>query len=133
MRDPVLFRSMVMSQWNPILSNDTLFLPAFYRLARLPVVYVCLIYFLEQTKSYIVEAALIPFLLKSCSDTANPCEIHPGVMKMLDLMWACMENFEILPCLKHLFYGLLKSYWHRPVLADFKTQVRQISLYTMCV
>lgn len=44
---------------------------------------------------------------------------------MLDLMWACMEEFEIQPCLKHLFYGLLKAYWHRPVLADFKTQVWQ--------
>jgi hypothetical protein len=25
--------------------------------------------------------------------------------------------------LKHLFYGLLKAYWHHPIQADFKTQV----------
>ena len=76
-----------------------------------------------QTKSYVVEAGLIPFLLNSCSSATNPSETHAGVKKMLDLMWACMEDFEIQPCLKHLFYGLLKAYWHRPITADFKTQV----------
>ncbi|XP_028398244.1 E3 ubiquitin-protein ligase RNF123-like [Dendronephthya gigantea] len=80
------------------------------------------------TRSYVVEAALIPFLLNSCSKTVHPTEIHPGVKKMLDLMCACMEDFEIQPCLKHLFYGLLKAYWHRPVLADFKTQTASLSL-----
>ncbi|XP_046839611.1 E3 ubiquitin-protein ligase RNF123-like [Xenia sp. Carnegie-2017] len=79
-------------------------------------------------EAYIVEGLLIPFLLNSCSSTVDPSEFHPGVKRMLDLMWTCMEDFELHPCLKHLFYGLLKVYWHRPVLADFKTQRESLSL-----
>ena len=37
-----------------------------------------------------VEEVLLPFLLKSCSET-SPLEHQPGVEKLLDLMWACME------------------------------------------
>ena len=37
-----------------------------------------------------VEEALLPFLLKSCSGS-NPLEHQPGVHKVLDLMWVCME------------------------------------------
>ena len=79
--------------------------------------------FFNQTDPYIIEAALIPFLLNSCSPAVNPTEINSGVTKILDLMWVFMEDFELQPCLKHLFYGLLKAYWHHPILTDFKTQV----------
>ena len=37
-----------------------------------------------------VEEVLLPFLLKSCS-SSNPLEHQPGVQKVLDLMWVCME------------------------------------------
>ena len=37
-----------------------------------------------------VEEVLLPFLLKSCSGS-NPLEHQPGVHKLLDLMWVCME------------------------------------------
>ena len=37
-----------------------------------------------------VEEVLLPFLLKSCSGS-NPLDHQPGVHKMLDLMWVCME------------------------------------------
>lgn len=44
-----------------------------------------------QSNAYVVEEALIAFLLNSCSPSANPCEQHAGVTKILDLMWTCME------------------------------------------
>ena len=37
-----------------------------------------------------VEEVLLPFLLKSCSGS-NPLEHQPGVHKVMDLMWVCME------------------------------------------
>ena len=60
--------------------------------------HVLLVYFHEavifhsdsQTKGYAVENVLLPFLLKSCSG-GNPLSEQPGVQKMLDLMWVCME------------------------------------------
>ena len=43
-----------------------------------------------KTGGYVVEEVLLPFLLKSCSET-SPLEHQPGVQKVLDLMWVCME------------------------------------------
>ena len=43
-----------------------------------------------KTGGYVVEEVLLPFLLKSCSET-SPLEHQPGVEKVLDLMWVCME------------------------------------------
>ena len=37
-----------------------------------------------------MEEVLLPFLLKSCS-ASNPLEHQPGVQKVLDLVWVCME------------------------------------------
>ena len=37
-----------------------------------------------------VEEVLLPFLLKSCSGS-SPLDHQPGVHKILDLMWVCME------------------------------------------
>ena len=37
-----------------------------------------------------VEEVLLPFLLKSCVG-CNPVEHRPGVHKILDMIWVCME------------------------------------------
>ncbi|KXJ20214.1 E3 ubiquitin-protein ligase RNF123 [Exaiptasia diaphana] len=73
------------------------------------------------TKGYAVEKVLLPFLLKSCSG-GNPLSDQPGVKKMLDLMWACMEDFELQPCMEQLLFALIKAYWYQPVTLDFKHQ-----------
>ena len=52
-----------------------------------------------------VEEVLLPFLLKSCSGS-NPLDHQPGVHKMLDLMWVCME------VLKTILYTLCEIYIH---------------------
>lgn len=79
------------------------------------------------TGGYVVEEVLLPFLLKSCSGS-NPLDHQPGVHKILDLMWVCMEEFEIEPCLSHLLNALIKFYWFQPVTLDFRSQVRCLSL-----
>lgn len=79
------------------------------------------------TSGYVGEEVLLPFLLKSCSSN-NPLEHQPGVHKVLDLMWVCMEDFELEPCLCHLLNALIKCYWFQPVTMDFRSQVHCLSL-----
>ncbi|XP_048584294.1 E3 ubiquitin-protein ligase RNF123 isoform X2 [Nematostella vectensis] len=79
------------------------------------------------TKGYVVEKVLLPYLLRSCSD-CEPLADQPGVTNTLDLMWACMEDFELEPCLEHLLFALIKAYWYQPVTMDFKTQTHCLKL-----
>ncbi|XP_031562489.1 E3 ubiquitin-protein ligase RNF123-like isoform X2 [Actinia tenebrosa] len=79
------------------------------------------------TKGFVVEKVLLPFLLKSCSG-GNPLAEQTGVYRMLDLMWACMEDFELEPCLENLLFALIKAYWYQPVTLDFKQQAHCLSL-----
>lgn len=50
-----------------------------------------------QTGGYVVEEVLLPFLLKSCVG-CNPVEHRPGVHKILDMMWVCMEVSWVWAC-----------------------------------
>ncbi|EDO45063.1 predicted protein, partial [Nematostella vectensis] len=79
------------------------------------------------TKGYVVEKVLLPYLLRSCSD-CEPLADQPGVSNTLDLMWTCMEDFELEPCLEHLLFALIKAYWYQPVTMDFKTQTHCLKL-----
>ncbi|RMX52910.1 hypothetical protein pdam_00010966 [Pocillopora damicornis] len=73
------------------------------------------------TGGYVVEEVLLPFLLKSCVG-CNPVEHRLGVHKILDMMWVCMEEFELVPSLSHLLNALIKYYWFQPVTMDFRRQ-----------
>ncbi|KAK2550933.1 E3 ubiquitin-protein ligase RNF123 [Acropora cervicornis] len=75
----------------------------------------------SETSGYLGEEVLLPFLLRSCS-SSSPLEHQPGVHKVLDLMWVCMEDFELEPCLSHLLNSLVKCYWFQPVSMDFTSQ-----------
>ncbi|XP_029185488.2 E3 ubiquitin-protein ligase RNF123-like [Acropora millepora] len=79
------------------------------------------------TSGYLGEEVLLPFLLRSCS-SSSPLEHQPGVHKVLDLMWVCMEDFELEPCLSHLLNSLVKCYWFQPVSMDFTSQVHCLTL-----
>ncbi|XP_058956271.2 E3 ubiquitin-protein ligase RNF123 [Pocillopora verrucosa] len=79
------------------------------------------------TGGYVVEEVLLPFLLKSCVG-CNPVEHRPGVHKILDMMWVCMEEFELVPSLSHLLNALIKYYWFQPVTMDFRQQVHCLTL-----
>ncbi|KAK3585943.1 hypothetical protein CHS0354_038485 [Potamilus streckersoni] len=69
--------------------------------------------------AYVVEACLLKFLLQH-NDTSNFLQPVPKILKVLDLMWSLMQDFELKPCLEHLMVSMLSSYRFSPVTPDFR-------------
>ncbi|KAL5013113.1 hypothetical protein ScPMuIL_007383 [Solemya velum] len=70
-------------------------------------------------KAYIVEACLLKCFQKHC-DTKNYQASQPYIIRILDFMWAFMQDFELKPCLQHLSVSVLSAYRFSPVTPDFK-------------
>ncbi|XP_057296522.1 E3 ubiquitin-protein ligase RNF123-like [Hydractinia symbiolongicarpus] len=80
---------------------------------------------MEQTCPYIVETFILPMLLESCNLEA-PFDVQAGVKQLLELMWVCLEDFEIQPCMESLIWALVKGYWYGPVEPDYVKQLKHL-------
>ncbi|XP_025107715.1 E3 ubiquitin-protein ligase RNF123-like isoform X1 [Pomacea canaliculata] len=80
---------------------------------------------------YIVEACLLPTLLQ-LSGGGVWHQSKPALLKMLDLFWALLQDFEVRQCMESLAAVLLASYRYTPVLPDFKNAKKFLAL-TVCI
>eukprot|EP00111_Clytia_hemisphaerica_P002840 TCONS_00008011-protein len=78
---------------------------------------------MEPTCPYIVETYFLPMLLDSCNAEA-PFDVQPGIKRILEMIWVCLEDFEIQPLMDSLIWALVKSYWHGPVNPDYIKQLK---------
>lgn len=80
---------------------------------------------------YIVEACLIPALIKLSGDCMWR-QPQPPLIKFFDLLWALLQDFEIRQCLENLSAVLLASHRFSPVLPEFANARLYLAL-TVCI
>ncbi|XP_021342759.1 E3 ubiquitin-protein ligase RNF123-like isoform X1 [Mizuhopecten yessoensis] len=68
--------------------------------------------------SYVVEACLLPFLLKLCDQTSYKRE-QVAVQRLLDQMWSLMQDHELKSCFENLLISLLQCYRFSSVTENF--------------
>ncbi|XP_065673661.1 E3 ubiquitin-protein ligase RNF123 isoform X2 [Hydra vulgaris] len=86
---------------------------------------------LEPSCAYIVEAMILPMLLDSCNIEA-PFEMQTGIKQILELLWICLEDFEVQPCMENLIWALIKGYWFGPVQPHYLKQLKHL-LVVLCL
>ncbi|XP_041349539.1 E3 ubiquitin-protein ligase RNF123-like [Gigantopelta aegis] len=76
--------------------------------------------------AYVVEACLLKFLLKICDCDQQLDE--PYIAKILDILWALLQDYELKLCLEYLAIILLSSYRFSPVTPDFRHPKQYLTL-----